>query len=146
MCMTYTLTIIVCVDSLLKNYQQKRIAFPVFDQSPSSILALYFPDGSALRFLDSTHEIRKLKTRNASRFCRLTLIKLLSLITPDPNNGMILLLLAGSDIPIVFVKRLIDIFCFILCSYFSKFSYNGPLTSLGVKYSYHFISSKGAEA
>ncbi|KAJ0126905.1 Uncharacterized protein HZ326_29991 [Fusarium oxysporum f. sp. albedinis] len=29
--------------TLLKNYQQKRIAFPVFDQSPSSIFAPYFP-------------------------------------------------------------------------------------------------------
>jgi hypothetical protein len=34
---------IVCVDSLLKNHPQKRIAFPVFDQSPSSIFAPYFP-------------------------------------------------------------------------------------------------------
>lgn len=44
---------------LLKNYQQKRIAFPVFGQSSSSIFAPYLPDGNALRFLHCTYEIRK---------------------------------------------------------------------------------------
>jgi hypothetical protein len=62
------------VRALLKNYRQKRIAFPIFDQSSSIIFAPYFLDGNALRFLYCTHEIRKPKTRNASRFRRLTLV------------------------------------------------------------------------
>ncbi|KAH7183950.1 hypothetical protein DER44DRAFT_834980 [Fusarium oxysporum] len=57
------------------NRKTKRIAFPVFDQSPSIILAPYFPDGNALRFSYRTNEIRKPKTRNVSRFHRLTLVK-----------------------------------------------------------------------
>ncbi|KAI8415992.1 hypothetical protein FOFC_02300 [Fusarium oxysporum] len=68
--------------ALLKNYRQKRIAFPVFGQSSCSIFAPYFPDGNALRFLYCTHEIRKPKTRNASRFRRLTLV-VFNLTTSD---------------------------------------------------------------
>ncbi|EGU72516.1 hypothetical protein FOXB_16975, partial [Fusarium oxysporum f. sp. conglutinans Fo5176] len=37
--------------TLLKNYQQKRIAFPVFDQSQSSIFAPYFPRWKRTAFL-----------------------------------------------------------------------------------------------
>ncbi|KAJ0126605.1 Basic leucine zipper (bZIP) transcription factor atfB [Fusarium oxysporum f. sp. albedinis] len=37
--------------TLIKNYQQKRIAFPVFDQSPSSIFAPYFPRWKRTAFL-----------------------------------------------------------------------------------------------
>jgi hypothetical protein len=102
-------------EGLLKYYYQKRNAFPVLDQSAYSILAPYFPAGNAVRFQYRTYEIRKPKTRNASRFRRLTLVKLLNLITPDPDNGMILLLLAESHISIVFVKSLLDILRFILC-------------------------------
>ncbi|KNB16920.1 hypothetical protein FOXG_14929 [Fusarium oxysporum f. sp. lycopersici 4287] len=40
--------------TLLKNYRQKRIAFPVFDQSSPSIFAPYFPDRNALRFSSTT--------------------------------------------------------------------------------------------
>lgn len=59
---------------------------------------------------------------------------------------MILLLLTRYNISIVFVKRLINILCFILCYYFSKLSYNRPLTYLGVKYLSYFIPNKGVEA
>ncbi|KAI3572693.1 hypothetical protein IWW34DRAFT_794977 [Fusarium oxysporum f. sp. albedinis] len=39
------------VPTLIKNYQQKRIAFPIFDQSPSSIFAPYFPGWKRTAFL-----------------------------------------------------------------------------------------------
>jgi hypothetical protein len=41
-----------------------------------------FPGGNALRFLHRTTEIRKPKTRNATRFRRLTLVEF-NLTTPD---------------------------------------------------------------
>jgi hypothetical protein len=88
--------------TLLKYYYQKRTAFPVLDQSACSILAPYFPAGNAVRFQYRTYEIRKPKTRNASRFRRLTLVKLLNLITPDPDKS-ILQLFAESDISTVLV-------------------------------------------
>ncbi|KAJ4075641.1 hypothetical protein NW760_015429 [Fusarium oxysporum] len=46
---------LINIDALLKNYRQKRIAFPVFDQSSSSILAPYFHGGNALRFSNCTN-------------------------------------------------------------------------------------------
>jgi hypothetical protein len=47
-----------------------------------------FPDGNALRFSYCANEIRKPKTRNASRFRRLTLVEFNSFTTRDLNNNI----------------------------------------------------------
>ncbi|KAJ9419271.1 hypothetical protein QL093DRAFT_1443736 [Fusarium oxysporum] len=64
----------------------KRIAFPVFDQLSSSISPHISPDGNALRFSYRPNEMRKPKTRNASRFRRLTLVESNNLTTAELNN------------------------------------------------------------
>ncbi|KAH7233766.1 uncharacterized protein BKA55DRAFT_142030 [Fusarium redolens] len=46
-----------------------------------------FPEGNALRFSHHANEIRKPKTRNASHFRRLTIVKYNS-FTTDLNNNI----------------------------------------------------------
>jgi hypothetical protein len=72
----------LCAEPYSRIISRNALRFFVFDQSPSSIFAPYFPDGNALRFLYRTHEMRKPKTRNASRFRWLTLVQF-NLTTPD---------------------------------------------------------------
>jgi hypothetical protein len=71
-----------CIEPYSSIIVRNALRFLLLTNHRPERLAHIFPGGNALRFLYHTYKIRKPKTRNASRFRRLTLVEF-NLTTPD---------------------------------------------------------------